>query len=80
MIVDDLDRCDDKKIISLIDSIRVMLDDPQHVIDHAETVVIGNSDPIFGRLVEGPMGCRVVDLVRVTSEPGDGVEYHGICW
>jgi GDP-mannose 6-dehydrogenase len=51
------------------------------VLEHAETVVIGNKDPDFvdvpGRLRESQ---RLVDFVRIGNKrSGDG-EYDGICW
>jgi GDP-mannose 6-dehydrogenase len=51
------------------------------VLDHAQTVVIGNKDPDFAdvpkRLREGQ---QLVDFVRIGNQrSGDG-KYEGICW
>jgi len=51
------------------------------VLEHAQTVVIGNKDPDF---VDVPKqlrdGQRLVDLVRIGNQrSGDG-KYDGICW
>ena len=60
---------------------KLMVDDIGEVLHHAQTLVIGNSDPAFGEL-----GSRlkpdqvVVDLVRITdSWKGEG-KYDGLCW
>jgi GDP-mannose 6-dehydrogenase len=60
---------------------RLMLDNIDAVLDHAETVVIGNRDAEFsnvpGRLRDGQ---RLVDFVRITDRKSDGNSYAGICW
>lgn len=51
------------------------------VLNHAETVVIGNKDPDFAgvpkRLREDQF---LVDLVRITEEGSKNGNYEGICW
>jgi GDP-mannose 6-dehydrogenase len=60
---------------------RLMVEDLEEVLDHAETVVVGNKDPQFdsvpGRLREGQ---HLVDLVRITSRRSEHGKYDGICW
>jgi GDP-mannose 6-dehydrogenase len=60
---------------------RLMVDSIDSVLDHAETVVIGNKDPefqdVFSRLREGQL---MVDLVRVCSRRSGNGNYQGICW
>jgi GDP-mannose 6-dehydrogenase len=58
-----------------------MVSSIEEVLDHASTIVIGNSATEFRdvprRLREGQ---SILDLVRVTdSRSVDGV-YEGICW
>lgn len=60
---------------------RLMVADTEAVLNHAQTIVIGNSDPDFSsvpkRLHEGQ---RLVDFVRVTQERSRNGKYDGICW
>lgn len=60
---------------------KLMVSDIESVLDHAQTVVIGNSDPKFeqvpARLKEGQ---RLVDLVRITKGRTEDGKYEGICW
>lgn len=60
---------------------RLMLDSIDAVLEHAETIVIGNHDPDFrnvpSRLRDGQ---RLVDFVRITDRKSDGNNYTGICW
>jgi GDP-mannose 6-dehydrogenase len=60
---------------------RLMVDRVDAILDHAQTIVIGNKDPDFAdvpsRLREGQ---SIVDLVRIANHrSGDG-NYDGICW
>lgn len=60
---------------------RLMAADMDTVLQHAQTVVIGNKDPDFKdvprRIREDQ---RLVDLVRISDQrSGDG-NYSGICW
>jgi GDP-mannose 6-dehydrogenase len=60
---------------------RLMVDDIGAVLQHAQTVVIGNKDPDFDDV---PRSIRkdqqLVDLVRIGNRrSGDG-SYSGICW
>ena len=60
---------------------RLMVDSIDAVLDHARTVVIGNSDPDFRivpeRLREGQV---LVDFVRITDRRSEKGKYDGICW
>jgi GDP-mannose 6-dehydrogenase len=51
------------------------------VLDHAETVVIGNKDPDF-QVVPQRLhnGQRLVDLVRISNSRSENGKYDGICW
>jgi GDP-mannose 6-dehydrogenase len=60
---------------------RLMVDRVDAILEHAQTIVIGNKDPEFAdvpnRLRDGQ---SVVDLVRISAQrSGDG-GYDGICW
>ena len=60
---------------------RLMVGGMDAVLDHAQTVVIGNNDPDFrgvpDRLREGQ---RLVDFVRITNRRSENGKYDGICW
>jgi GDP-mannose 6-dehydrogenase len=60
---------------------RLMVNRIDAVLDHAQTIVIGNKDPEFqsvlDRLREGQ---QLVDFVRVTSHRSENGKYDGICW
>jgi GDP-mannose 6-dehydrogenase len=60
---------------------RLMVNSIDGVLDHAETVVIGNKDPEFenvpSRLRDGQ---RLVDFVRITNRGSENGKYDGICW
>ncbi len=60
---------------------KLMVSDIEAVLDHAQTVVIGNNDPDFrtvpDRLREGQL---LVDFVRISSRRSEKGKYDGICW
>jgi GDP-mannose 6-dehydrogenase len=58
-----------------------MVDSIDAVLDHAETVVIGNKDPEF-TLVPAKLrsGQWVVDFVRISDCRSENGKYDGICW
>jgi GDP-mannose 6-dehydrogenase len=60
---------------------RLMVNGVDAVLDHAQTVVIGNKDPQFEtvpkRLREGQ---HLVDFVRITNQRSENGKYDGICW
>lgn len=53
----------------------------EDVLDHAETLVIGNGDPAFREIPSRLRPDQVlVDLVRIAAEPPAVEGYDGICW
>jgi GDP-mannose 6-dehydrogenase len=59
---------------------RLMVEDMDQVLHHAETIVIGNKDPDFqGVLKKLRDGQSVVDFVRITNRRSEN-GYDGICW
>lgn len=60
---------------------RLMVDHLAAILDHAQTIVIGNKDPDFqevpNQLRDGQF---VVDLVRITGGGSENGKYSGICW
>ncbi|MEJ2008121.1 MAG: nucleotide sugar dehydrogenase [Acidobacteriota bacterium] len=60
---------------------KLMVDDIDTVINHAETIVIGNMDPEFKtvpqRLHDGQC---VIDFVRISNPGSSNGKYDGICW
>lgn len=60
---------------------KLMVSDIDAVLNHAQTVVVGNNDPDFRtvpeRLREGQL---LVDFVRITSRRSEKGKYDGICW
>lgn len=60
---------------------KLMVNEIDEVLNHAETVVIGNKDPDFQKVLERLHdGQRLVDLVRITDRRSDNGNYDGICW
>lgn len=60
---------------------RLMATDMNAVLEHAQTVVIGNKDPDFKDV---PRRIRkdqcLVDLVRISDQRSGNGNYSGICW
>jgi GDP-mannose 6-dehydrogenase len=60
---------------------RLMAPSIDEVLEHAETIVIGNKDPDFAdvpvRLRENQ---QLVDFVRVSNQWRMDGKYEGICW
>jgi GDP-mannose 6-dehydrogenase len=57
-----------------------MVDDVDAVLDHAQTIVIGNKDPDFQSVLHKLRdGQSVVDFVRITNRRSEN-GYDGICW
>src|SRR6266851_3036371 len=60
---------------------RLMVSSIEEVLDHADTIVIGNAAPEFKdvprRLTDGQ---TVIDFVRVTDSRSVSGVYEGICW
>jgi GDP-mannose 6-dehydrogenase len=60
---------------------RLMVEDLDDVLDHAETVVIGNKDPEFESVPRRlRQGQHMVDFVRITDRRSENGKYNGICW
>lgn len=60
---------------------KLMVDKIETVLEHAETIVIGNKDPDFGMVLDRLRdGQSVVDFVRVTEKGSQNGSYAGICW
>jgi GDP-mannose 6-dehydrogenase len=60
---------------------KLMVNSIDEVLEHAETVVIGNGDKAFSTALDRLKGNQVVvDLVRITSEQSQDGQYDGICW
>jgi GDP-mannose 6-dehydrogenase len=59
---------------------RLMVQEMDAVLEHAETVVIGNNDPKFRAVLQRLRPeQRLVDFVRITEQRSNG-QYEGICW
>lgn len=60
---------------------RLMVDGIEKVLNHAETIVIGNRDPEFSGVVDKLHdGQHLVDFVRITNRRSGNGKYDGICW
>ena len=60
---------------------KLMVDGIDAVLDHAQTVVIGNKDPDFQNVLSRLRDDQVVvDLVRITDGRSENGSYDGICW
>jgi GDP-mannose 6-dehydrogenase len=60
---------------------RLMVESIDAVLEHGETIVIGNKDAAF-RAVPDRMrpGQVLVDFVRIANRRSEGGKYDGICW
>lgn len=60
---------------------KLMVDGLDAVLDHGQTIVVGNKDPDFvtipGRLREDQV---LVDFVRLSPRRSENDKYDGICW
>ncbi len=60
---------------------KIMVQTIDEVLEHAETVVIGNGSEEFKNILERISKDQVVvDLVRISDKQSDGEQYDGICW
>jgi GDP-mannose 6-dehydrogenase len=60
---------------------RLMVENIDSVLNHAQTVVIGNKDPEFRSVPERlHANQRLVDFVRITDRRSENGKYDGICW
>ena len=60
---------------------KLLLDSIDAILDHAETIVIGNGDrefeDVYSRISKDQV---IVDLVRIGNVNSVGSQYDGICW
>ena len=60
---------------------RLMVARIDEVLDHAQTVVVGNMDPDFRVVPQRLRGDQVlVDFIRITDRRSENGKYDGICW
>jgi len=60
---------------------RLMVEEMETLLRHAETLVIGNNDPDFHSIAEYLHdGQAVVDFVRISNLLSSNGNYDGICW
>lgn len=60
---------------------KLMAPSMEEVLEHAETVVIGNKDPDFAAVpAQLHEGQRLVDFVRIGDQRSGNGKYDGICW
>lgn len=60
---------------------KLMVRSIDEVLEHAETIVIGNGASEFAAAIERPrLGQVIVDLVRVVDSRSEEGRYDGICW
>jgi len=60
---------------------RLMVDSVDNILEHAETIVVGNKDPEFRTVVDRlRAGQQLVDFVRISDRRSDHGSYDGICW
>jgi GDP-mannose 6-dehydrogenase len=60
---------------------RLMVQSVDEVLRFAKTIVIGNKDPDFDRVLDKLHdGQSIVDFVRITNRRSDNGNYDGICW
>jgi GDP-mannose 6-dehydrogenase len=60
---------------------KLMVDGIDAILNHAQTIVIGNKDPEFKNVSDRLHGDQIlVDFVRIDDRRSDSGKYHGICW
>jgi GDP-mannose 6-dehydrogenase len=60
---------------------KLMVNDIDAVLAHAQTIVIGNNDPDFKTVPDRLRDDQLlVDFVRITSRRSEKGKYDGICW
>lgn len=60
---------------------KLMVQNIEEILVHAETIVIGNSDSEFKNVLNKLNDTQmVVDFVRITESVKPGILYDGICW
>jgi GDP-mannose 6-dehydrogenase len=60
---------------------RLLVDDLATVVDHGDTIVIGNSSPEFAPVLDSASSDKkFIDLVRIAKDLKDSESYEGIAW
>lgn len=60
---------------------RLMVDKLDAIVEHADTIIIGNGDPAFASVMEKVTKEQaVIDLVRLKDIDTSAENYEGICW
>jgi GDP-mannose 6-dehydrogenase len=60
---------------------KLMVDSLEDIIEHAETIVVGNGDPEFQQIFTMKRPEQVlIDFVRLNGDMQTVEEYDGICW
>jgi GDP-mannose 6-dehydrogenase len=60
---------------------RLMVHDIDAILNHAQTVVVGNKDPEFQGVLERLReGQCLVDFARISNRRSENGKYDGICW
>ncbi len=60
---------------------KLMVQGIDAILDHAETIVVGNKDPEFSSVPNKlRKGQVLVDLVRIADRRSEEGKYDGICW
>ena len=60
---------------------RLMVGNIDAVLDHAQTVVVGNNDPDFQNVPQQLRADQILlDFVRITDRKSHNGHYDGICW
>lgn len=60
---------------------KLMVDEIDEILAHAETIVIGNNADEFRQILSGKRnGQSLIDLVRIQQQTNELKNYNGICW
>ena len=60
---------------------RLMVDNMDAILQHAETIVIGHKEKEFERVPQLlQKGQSLVDFVRISNNGNKNDAYEGICW
>ena len=60
---------------------KLLVNNIEAIIDHSETIVIGNNDAEFSDITGIVSATQsVIDFVRAVENPTEDIHYEGICW
>lgn len=61
---------------------KLMMNNVNGVLEHAQTLVVGNKDPEFKEILNGNLrqDQAVIDLVRIMEQPVQHGNYEGLSW